>query len=166
MEAQATWLRGFANELNRIVGVLDAEAGSGLFVSHLPEALNRPHGATFATLVRGGYGVGSAASSGATKGGRPKPPTDLGACEAAVGEIITEIEDSLVASGGADESSVGAIRGEGGEEDNNIMGHVRRAVELASRTKEAIRSTRGVAFHGDVDLAADVRSLGERLDIK
>ncbi len=76
----ATYLRGFVNELTRIMGLVDAEAGSGYYVDPFPAGLNRPHGATFATPVRGGYGNDIGVAAAGARGGRPRPPTDLSVC--------------------------------------------------------------------------------------
>ncbi len=164
-EARMTWLRGFTNELTRLGGLMDAEAGGGLFVNHLPEGLNRPHGATFATPVRGGYGVDASAAAGAARGGRPKPSTDLGACEEALKEMVTELRDAQAADGGLGEAStVGGDPEADVAEGSSFAGYAARVMGLAIRTGKAMTSVRDIGFHGDTDLATDVKLLGSALD--
>jgi hypothetical protein len=133
-EAKATWLRGFANELCRLGGVLGAEAGSGLFASHLPAGLNRPHGATFATPVRGGYGTGAAVRNGTAAGGRPRQKTQLSDCEEVAEEIITELEGSRPANEGAGEACASATESGGEDIGFDIMHYVNRTMGIAIRT--------------------------------
>ncbi len=68
--ANVTWMRGFANELGRISDLLVAEVGAGIYIDPAPRGTNRPHGATFATPVRGGYDVGSWRTRGDQNMGR------------------------------------------------------------------------------------------------
>ncbi len=142
-------MRGFANELARIVKRMKAEAGEGIYIDPLPAELNRPHGATFATPVRGGYDNGPkcTANEGRARGGRPKPLADLVACGAVVDEIIEEIAAEVAET----------------QEGDKAIHLLRKVAAMASRVQMAIRQTRQVAFHGDASIDDDIDALAKRL---
>ncbi len=146
--AVATWLRGFANELTRIANLLINEAGAGFFIDPMPAGSNRPHGATFATPVRGGYGTdGRRGDGGAVRGGRPRPPTDLASCEA----VAKEIAEELNAAGAK------------ADVDDKLKAFKEELVAFAARVRVAVQQTVDCAMHDDDNLVSDAASIIERL---
>ncbi len=146
--AAATHMRSFVTELRRIAGCMESGAGEGIFIDPSPSGCNRPHGATFATPVRGGYGSSHREGRGPNaRGGRPRPPADLAACETIVGEILEEI---AVESAEADEEAA----------DRPLLEETAAA---AARVQAAIQGMRRAAFHDDIGLRDDLAELGGRL---
>ncbi len=145
--AAATYLRGFVGELIRIIGLVEGEAGSGLYVNPLPAELNRPHGATFATPIRGGYDGGQRIAAASTRGGRPRPTTDLALCEEVVNEIIEVLTVDIENNGTSDD----------------LRMRYRDTDSIANRVLGAVREARSTGFHSDERLGHDLHSLGELL---
>ncbi len=146
--ALATWMRGYANEMGRVADLLAAEVGAGIFIDPAPAGTNRPHGATFATPVRGGYGGDAALADGRRgAGGRPRPATDLRACE----EIVEEI-------GGELRSNMGGKAGDG--ERGCDMD---KLIVLADRVLAAVRNTRRAGAHDDLRLGDDIADIVREL---
>ncbi len=181
-EATATWLRGFVGELIRISDLMAACSGGGFYINHLPAELNRPHGATFATPIRGGYGADERGDVAATRGGRPRPPVELEECESIVNDIKDELEatraggTAVVATAaaaaavatassnlGAAAAGIEGLDGGGGSGMDDI-GILRIKVEeVTRRMAAAVRQMREASFHTDVDIERDLRKLADRL---
>ncbi len=136
-----TWIRGIVSELRRITTVLDESAGEGLFIDRAADFSYRPHGATFATPVRGGYdGAGARRRGQVARGGRPRPPTDLDACAKIVAGIRGDLDDN-------DEQADAAA-------DLGDWHHA--ACQMCTRTLAAIGQCQAAAFHGDDKLGSDL----------
>ncbi len=151
MAAAVTWLRGFTNELARIADLLRVEVGAGIFIDPAPAGTNRPHGATFATPVRGGYGnhVGRGSIEG-IRGGRPRPPTDLAVCQTVVEEIIEELK------AGGDRCNA----------DDHVKQLLDRVKDNAMRVQEAIDQSRDSVYGDALELSDDLSKLAEELTKK
>ncbi len=111
--AKASWIEGMAMELQRIAEATNEQAAGGFYLDRPWPEDNRPHGATFCTPVRGGYG-GEASRShrrhskagggsqgealhgqeqrATARGGRPRPARDLTTCREIINEILLELE--------------------------------------------------------------------------
>ncbi len=81
--SMVTWIKGAAVECRRIAKVLEEETGDGLYHAN-PWRVNMPHGGTFATPVRGGYGNMREDRGANVQGGRPRPPRCLKQCREVV----------------------------------------------------------------------------------
>ncbi len=151
--AEATYLRGYATELGRIMSQVQAEAGAGFYVERPFSGGNMPHGGTFATPVRGGYDneASRGAGGGPARGGRPRPPVCLEECE----EIAGDIEGEL----GREEHNA-EHKEEGDAAPRNHCEAVRAA---ARRVKEAVHQARRAGFHTDDSLIGDLRELVDDL---
>ncbi len=129
--------------------VLADEMGSGLFRDPWPEGSNRPHGTTFATPVRGGYGGRtSSTTAGATaRGGRPRLRATVAECNDVIADIVKElgIEDDRI--------------------DIDEVAKLRRTQvkELAIRVRTAIEGTISNGFYVDDDLCDDLKTAIEEL---
>ncbi len=146
--ARITWLRGFANELGRIADLLVAEVGAGIFIDPAPSGTNRPHGATFATPVRGGYhGDRGRTAVDRCRGGRPRPATDLVQCAKVVDEIGVELG---VGRGCADL-------------DDDIRSKIDQVIGIVGRVRRALEQTRDTAAHDDCQLTDDVTVIADEL---
>ncbi len=167
--AQATWLRGFASELGRIADLLTAEIGTGIYIDPSPAGTNRPHGATFATPVRGGYG--GCAGRGAAQqgvGGRPRPVTDLRACEEVVEEIARELRHNVCGDGSSSGDRGGGgsdARASGGVEEG-AMRSTSKLISLAERVRAALAQARQSAVHDDFGLCDDITSAIKELEVE
>ncbi len=144
LAAIATWLRGVAEELNRIISVVDDSMGGALFIDNPAERSYMPHGVTFAAPVRGGYN-GSARNNGPAsgRGGRPRPPTDAAGMAQAVSEIRNDLgdDDGRI----VDDASIVSIWG--------------RLVHAATRAKEALQQHNQGGAHADLSLRADIADI-------
>ncbi len=141
--AAITWIRGFAVELGRILGVINDSMGAGLYIDPMPPGTNRPHGATFATPVRGGYIDRDGAGPTRPRGGRPRPTVDIGACAT----VAAEIGQELVTA--ADKADVS-------EETRRFRDAV---TALAIRTRRAATQFNDTGMHADDDLERDVKGM-------
>ncbi len=145
--AAATHMRGFTQELTRIIGLVETEAGGGFYADPLPAELNRPHGATFATPIRGGYDSGRRAAAANPRGGRPRPPTDLARCEEVVTDIIEEITECI----------------DHDHTNSDMHARYHDTIGLARRVLGAVRQARDTGYHSDEQLNYDMQQLGESL---
>ncbi len=151
--AVATHLKGYVAEFIRIIGQVQVEAGAGFYRDLEPIGCNRPHGATFATPVRGGYGgpTTSGASGAPIRGGRPRPPTDLKDC----GEVVSEIIGDINVTDGQ-ENAV-----EIGDVDGKPMRDVVKGI--AERVRTAVNQSQELGYYSDEPLEQDLRSLASAL---
>ncbi len=143
--AVATWLRGFGQELARVMGIIADGIGAGLYVDPWPQGSNRPHGATFATPVRGGYGgpPAGASSAAAARGGRPRARVELKDCVDIAADIVRELE---------------AERGRADVDDITKRRRTQLA-EVACRVRSAADHMVDHGYYADDSLVTDLRDI-------
>ncbi len=141
LAAIATWLKGTAVEMSRIVNLVDEEMGQGFYLDDPARRSYMPHGTTFAAPVRGGYDT-QRRRTGTTRGGRPKPPADAEGMLKVIKEIRVDLGDEE-----------GRI-----VDDEKVVDLWGQLVHLAGRAEKALVRTIAGGAHADLTLRTDIDS--------
>ncbi len=118
------------------------QCGPGILCRRRASAqLHAPRG-HLSAHVRGGYSTNGRTAAAKDKGGRPRPPVDLGSCLAVVNDIRADLGDD-----------VGRVI-----DQDDLVDLWGRTVDIGTRVRIAILDSQRWAYHSDTGLKDDIKS--------